>query len=147
MMPFEFVGIELSVLQRGNRFGAKQVFALNRHDPHIAIHLFLFCRHRYPSFRLFFLVFYFTIFYGFFQDGDVRTRYFLQKIRIFTFLPFIQYHEIGENSTKVLDFSILLRYTAQRQKRRNCKYRSKFCKSVQAFHAKVVCPTFWDRPP
>ena len=56
-------------------------------------------------------------------------------------------YQIGKNSTKVLDFSILLRYTAQRQKKKNCKYHSKFRKSVQAFHVKVVCPTFWDRPP
>ena len=29
----------------------------------------------------------------------------------------------------------------------NCKYRHQFRKSVQGFHAKEVCPTFWDRPP
>ena len=34
-----------------------------------------------------------------------------------------------------------------RQKKKNCKYRSHFCKSMQVFHDKVVCPTFWDRPP
>ena len=54
---------------------------------------------------------------------------------------------MDENSTKVLDFSIFLRYTAQRKKKKNCKYRRQFCKSVQPFHAKEVCPTFWDRPP
>ena len=42
---------------------------------------------------------------------------------------------------------MLLRLTAQRQKKKNCKYRYQFCKSVQPFHAKEVCPTFWDRPP
>ena len=74
-------------------------------------------------------------------------RDFFQKIRIFTFLLYIQHHKIGENSTKVLDFSMLLRYTAQRQKKKNCNYRRQFRKSVQPFHAKEVCPTFWDRPP
>ena len=74
-------------------------------------------------------------------------RDFFQKIRIFTFLPFIQYHGTDENSTKVLDFSMLLRLTAPRQKKKNCKYRFQFRKSVQTFHAKEVCPTFWDRPP
>jgi len=38
---------------KGIGYVSEQVFALNRHDPHIAIHLFLFCRHRYPFFRLF----------------------------------------------------------------------------------------------
>ena len=33
-----------------------------------------------------------------------------------------------------------------RQKKKNCKYRLEFHKSVQILHAKVVCPTFWDRP-
>ena len=87
---------------------------------------------------------YFT---AFFKTENVRIRYFLQKIRIFTFLPFIQYHGIDENSTKVLDFYILLRYTAQRQKRRNCKYRLHFRKSVQGFALGEVFPTFWGRPP
>jgi len=35
---------------------------------------------------------------------------------------------------------------SQRQKKKNCKYRYQFCKSVQPFHTKEVCPTFWDRP-
>ena len=42
---------------------------------------------------------------------------------------------------------MLLRLTAQRQKKKNCNYRRQFRKSVQPFHAKEVCPTFWDRPP
>ena len=42
---------------------------------------------------------------------------------------------------------MLLRLTAQRQTKKNCKYRRQFCKSVEPFHAKEVCPTFWDRPP
>ena len=42
---------------------------------------------------------------------------------------------------------MLLRLTAPRQKKKNCKYRRQFRKSVQALYAKVVCPTFWDRPP
>jgi hypothetical protein len=63
------------------------------------------------------------------------------------FLPFIQYHEIGENSTKSLDLSMLLNDTANGRKKKNCKFWLHFCKSVQTFHAKEVCPTFWDRPP
>ena len=74
-------------------------------------------------------------------------RYFFQKIRIFTFLPYIQNHLTASKSTKSLDFSMLLRYTVKRQKKKNCKYLRQFCKSVQGFHAKEVCPTFWDRPP
>ena len=63
------------------------------------------------------------------------------------FLPFIQYHEIGENSAKSLDLSMLLNDTANGRKKKNCKFRLCFCKSVQTFYAKVACPTFWDRPP
>ena len=37
------------------------------------------------------------------------------------------------NSTKAVDFSILLRLIAQRQKKKNCKYRRQFFKSVQVF--------------
>ena len=74
-------------------------------------------------------------------------RYFFQKIRIFTFLPYIQHHEIGENSTKVLDLSMFSPDNSQRQKKKNCKYRRQFHKSVQTIYAKEVCPTFWDRPP
>ena len=47
------------------------------------------------------------------------------------FLPFIQYHEIGENSTKSLDLSILLNDTANGRKKKNCKFRLHFRKSVQ----------------
>jgi len=42
---------------------------------------------------------------------------------------------------------MLLRSFYTRQKRSICKFQLRFCKSVQTFHAKVVCPTFWDRPP
>ena len=42
---------------------------------------------------------------------------------------------------------MLLSYFDLRQKKNICKFRLHFCKSVQTFHAKVVCPTFWDRPP
>ena len=87
---------------------------------------------------------YFT---AFFKTENVNDTVFSSENSHFTFLPFIQYHEIGENSTKVLDFSMLLRLIAPRQKKKNCKYRLCFCKSVQAFHAKEVCPTFGDRPP
>ena len=71
----------------------------------------------------------------------------MQKSIVLSFLPYIQYHEIGKNSTKVLDFSILLRCSDLRQTKDICKFWIHFCKSVQTFHAKVVCPTFWDRPP
>jgi hypothetical protein len=46
-------------------------------------------------------------------------------------LPFIQYHEIGENSTKSLDLSMLLNDTANGRKKKNCKFWLHFCKSVQ----------------
>ena len=46
-------------------------------------------------------------------------------------LPFIQYNEIGENSTKSLDLSILLNDTANGRKKKNCKFWLHFCKSVQ----------------
>ena len=62
-------------------------------------------------------------------------------------LPFIQYHEICESSTKSLDLSMLLNDIANGRKKKNCKFWLHFCKSVQTFHAKVVCPTFSDRPP
>jgi hypothetical protein len=47
------------------------------------------------------------------------------------FLPFIQYHEIGGNSIKSLDLSMLLNDTANGRKKKNCKFRLCFCKSVQ----------------
>ena len=110
-------------------------------------HTLFFCRHRYPSFRVFYLVFCFTIFYGFFQDGECEDTIFPSENSHF-YLPTIYLiSQDRQNSTKVLDFSILLRYTAQRQKRRNCKYRLHFRKSVQGFAFGEVCPTFWDRPP
>ena len=40
------------------------------------------------------------------------------------------------NSTKALDFSMLLRLTSPRQKKKNCKYRRGFRKSVQVFSRK-----------
>ncbi len=46
-----------------------------------------------------------------------------------------------------LEKSGLFRYYRKRQKKRNCNFRRFFSKSVQVFHDKVVCPTFWDRPP
>ena len=84
----EPVGIEFSVLQRGERVGAKDVFSLDCHNTHIAIHFFLFCRHGYPSFRCFYLVFYFTIFCGFFQVGECERHDI--SFRKFAFLP--SYH-------------------------------------------------------
>ena len=41
---------------------------------------------------------------------------------------------------------MFLRSFYTRQKKNICKFRLNFRKSVQTFHAKVVCPTFWDRP-
>jgi len=48
---------------------------------------------------------------------------------------------------KFLEKSGLFRIIRKRQKKKNCKYRRHFSKSVQTIHAKVVCPTFWDKPP
>ena len=64
-------------------------------------------------------------------------------------IPFvyIQYHGIDENSTKTIDSSMFSPDFIPRQKKKNCKYHRLFCKSVQTFHAKEVCPIFWDRPP
>ena len=42
---------------------------------------------------------------------------------------------------------MILSHFDLRQKKNICKFRLRFCKSVQTFHAKVVCPTFGDRPP
>ena len=72
---------------------------------------------------------------------------FSQKSAVLTCLPYTQDDRSGWKITKSLDFSILLRCFVLRQKRSICKFRLRFCKSVQTFHAKVVCPTFWDRPP
>ena len=71
-----------------------------------------------------------------FQNGDVRTRYFLQKIRIFIFLPFIQYHGIDENSTKSLDFSILLRLTAHGRKRKTVNITVNFANLCKLYTQK-----------
>ena len=55
--------------------------------------------------------------------------------------------QITTKKPKSLEKSGLFRYYRKRQKKKNCKYRLHFRKYVQVFHDKVVCPTFWDRPP
>ena len=52
------------------------------------------------------------------------------------FLPFIQYHEIGENSTKSLDLSMLLNDTATAEKRKTVNFGfiiANLCKALLIF--------------
>ena len=73
-------------------------------------------------------------------------RDFSPKTAVLTCLPYTQDDRSGCNITKSLDLSTLLRCFDLRQKKNICKFRLRFFKSVQTFHAKVVCPTFRDRP-
>ena len=84
-----------------------------------------------------------------YQSGGFygTERDFSQKTTVLTCLPYTQDDRSGCNITKSLDFSMLLSYFDLRQKKNICKFRLHFHKSVQTFHAKVVCPTFRDRPP
>jgi hypothetical protein len=53
-----------------------------------------------------------------------------------TFLLYIQYHEIGENSTKVLDFSILLSDTSHGRKRKTVNIGFVFANLCELFTQK-----------
>ena len=72
---------------------------------------------------------------------------FSQKSTVLTCLPYTQDDRNGYNITKSVDLSVFLCCFVLWRKKNICKFRLHFRKSVQTFHAKVVCPAFLDRPP